>query len=192
MADYDRGLRIHELLDKDMTHKEITDVLRAEGYKNVTDNTVKNFVQNQWKNLQAEKRKELNAKVFQSPEVVYKHIEEILSDYDRYKDVLDEKMEQVRDMEDTRELVSIINSSLNILNSKTRVMEKALQKLGEIKTGLIRADNINIEQKNIVFTTQEVLKNIISDSNTEYVDGKIIINNPKPEIIDVYYNVKRD
>ena len=191
MADYERGIRIAELTSKGMKPKEVTEILKAEGY-NVTDNTVSNFLQNQMKMLKQEQREVLNKKVFDKPDVVYKNLEKILNDLDGLKDVLDEKREQVKYLEDSKELVNVINSSISILNAKTKIMEKALQKLGEIKSGVIRAENVNIEQKNIIFATNEAMKNILLDSNSEYVDGKIIINNPKPEIIDIFHKVDNE
>jgi len=188
MADYERGLRISELTSNGMKPKEVTEILKAEGY-NVTDNTVSNFLSNQMKMLKQDQREKLNKHVFDKPDVVYKNLEKILNEFDGYKDVLDEKMSQVKDLEDSKELVSIINSSIGILNAKTKIMEKALQKLGEIKSGFIRAENVNIEQKNIVFTTNEVLKNILLNSDAQYIDGKIIINNPKPEVVDIFHSV---
>jgi hypothetical protein len=136
---------------------------------------------------------------------ILKRTNQFLTKYDKIEvrkyildsiDEIKEEFEKIRE-----ELWDIIKKSktedkgdfkrLTALRDLKNLMELALKRLGELKTGLttIQADTINVDKLNMV--AAQIRERIWEQNKAVEEEGTIILKKPKPEVLDDYHKWKR-
>ena len=72
------------------------------------------------------------------------------------------------------------------------MLNTSLRKLGEYKSGLerIQVQNLNVVSSADMITAIEGMQTNLFLMGAEVKDGKLILNNPSPELIDSYHRWK--
>lgn len=122
--------------------------------------------------------------------------ESILKSVGRIEKEMSENYDTAKNVRDRLLIEGKHTSAINAIKEVHSQLRTGLQKLGEFKEGI---DRIKPQKANI-YSTQEyvfAMRNMIEDwfenMNADMgLDGKLIFNNPTPEIINSYLKWKRE
>jgi len=154
--------RLFDLISEGHSDKEIANIFIGEG-KFIGESTVKRYRRDGFQYLVD--RKDASEKILNSIEKVTDEFEEL------YMDVKKLMAELSADPEKTGELLSTMRLLHDMLGT-------ALKKLGYMSK-MINAQTVNIQTNNNEFNM------FIADLGAKVKDGKVVIENPKPELIEV-------
>jgi hypothetical protein len=77
---------------------------------------------------------------------------------------------------------------LIVLKELRTMLHMGLKKLGEYKSGIenIKQQNVYISNSDVILMVKQAQDKMFTDSSPEYTGGKLIFNNPRPELVDSY------
>jgi len=173
----DRAIEL--LFAEHLSAAEASRVLAKEGI-NYTPEQLRYLKQKQFQSLVAEQRDETMAEfLLDSVKKVILKFEDLYSQFERLSKKLEAEGESFQQIIVLKELRSMLSM--------------ALKRLGEYKSGIerIQAKNVNIiNNSDIMIAIKQNQMRMFAKSNPEIKDGKLIFNNPAPELVDAYYKWK--